>query len=48
MGTYWENRAMESVGRWENAVNQKAREMAQAFEEAKKAIEGEIYSFYGR
>ena len=48
MGTYWENRAMESVGRWENAVNQKTREMAQAFEEAKKAIEGEIYSFYGR
>lgn len=48
MSTYWEKRAQESVGRWENAVNQKTKEMAQAFEEAKKAIEGEIYSFYGR
>lgn len=48
MTSYWEQRAIESVKRYEKAVNQKTAEMIKSFEESRKAINQLIYSFYGR
>lgn len=48
MTSYWEKRAIESVKRYEKAVNQKTTEMIKSFEESRKAINQLIYSFYGK
>ena len=48
MTSYWEQRAIESVKRYEKAVNQKTAEMVKSFEESRKAINELIYSFYGK
>src|SRR5699024_10318957 len=46
--SYWEQRAAESVKRYEKAVNNRLKEMVAAFEQAKKDLTAQIYAFYGR
>ncbi|MDR2932896.1 MAG: hypothetical protein LBV27_07285 [Oscillospiraceae bacterium] len=46
--TYWEQRAIDSVGRMEKAVNGGVPEIIRAFESAKQDLLKEISAFYGR
>lgn len=46
--TYWEQRAIDSVGRMESAVSGAVPELVQSFERAKQQLSNEIFSFYGK
>ena len=46
--TYWEQRAIDSIGRMEAAVNETLPELVKSFEKAKRDLNDQIYRFYGR
>lgn len=45
---YWEQRAADSIGRMESAVNGALPELVKSFEHAKRDLNDEVYKFYGR
>ena len=48
MSSYWEDRGIAAVERYEAACRNQIPEMAKAFERAKKDLKQEIFAFYGR
>lgn len=48
MNDYWIRRAQARIDRMESAVNTSLPELIKSFEQAKKELSNEIYSFYGR
>lgn len=48
MPSYWEQRAIDSIGRMESAVNSALPELIKSFEVARRDLNGAVYRFYGR
>lgn len=46
--TYWKQRALDSIGRMESAVNGALPELVKSFEDARQELQKEIDAFYGR
>ncbi len=46
--TYWEQRALDSIGRMESAVNGALPELVKSFEDTRQELQKEIDAFYGR
>lgn len=48
MPSYWEQRAIDSIGRMESAVNGALPEMIKSFEAARRDLNDAVYRFFGR
>lgn len=48
MPSYWEQRAIDSIGRMESAVNGALPELIKSFEAARRDLNDAVYRFYGR
>lgn len=48
MSSYWEARAVDSIGRMESAVNGALPELIKSFESAKRDLNDAVFRFYGR
>jgi phage putative head morphogenesis protein, SPP1 gp7 family len=46
--TYWDQRAADSIGRMESAVNGALPELVEAFEQARRDLNNEVFKFYGK
>lgn len=48
MSSYWEQRAVDSIGRMEKAVNGQIPDLVKAFEQARKDLNDKVFYFYTR
>jgi SPP1 gp7 family putative phage head morphogenesis protein len=48
MASYWEQRAIDSIGRMESAVNGQIPDLVKAFEQARKDLNDIVFQFYAR
>lgn len=48
MPSYWEQRAIDSIGRMEKAVNGQLPDLIASFEQAKRDLNGTVFRFYVR
>ena len=48
MSSYWEQRAIDSIGRMEKAVNGQLPDLVKAFEQAKQDLNDKVFYFYAR
>ena len=48
MSSYWEKRAVDSIGRMEKAVNGQIPDLVKAFEQARKDLNDKVFYFYAR
>lgn len=48
MSSYWEKRAVDSIGRMEKAVNGQIPDLVKAFERARKDLNDKVFYFYAR